>query len=240
MKKIVLAAMICLAFVGTIQAQYKPEAGSFTTELQFTPMGNLVSDVNTSGMGISGSPSPIFGLDLGFKGRYFISDNLAVRLTLGFGNTTLKEVDYNNPAPDHKDDEDVLKTKTSNFVIAPGIEYHFAGFERLSPYVGAEFLFGTLTNKTDLTYSYKDDYTKTKQKGTSLGINLVAGFDFYVYKGLYLGAELGFGYSSNKLKDTEYEQQVGNTTTSVTPEDYDKTTTVGFNCNPAIRLGWRF
>lgn len=239
MKKIVLAAMICLAFVGTTQAQYKPEAGSFTTELQFTPMGNLVSNVNTSGLGISGAPSPIFGLDLGFKGRYFISDNLAVRLTLGFGNTTLKEVDYNMYS-DGKEYEDVLKTKTSNFVIAPGIEYHFAGFERLSPYVGAEFLFGTLTNKTDFTTSHNADYTKTKQKGTSLGINLVAGFDFYVYKGLYLGAELGFGYSSAKVKDTESEQQVGGVTTSVIPEDYDKTTTIGFNCKPAIRLGWRF
>ena len=87
------------------------------------------------------------------------------------------------------------------------------------------------------------------------GINLVAGMDFFIYKGLYLGAELGLGYGyTNLLKGTakgNYKTVItdhssnGHTTTSEREIDKklkDQITNgnLSFRCNPMIRLGWRF
>jgi len=86
------------------------------------------------------------------------------------------------------------------------------------------------------------------------GINLGVGMDFYVYKGLYLGAEFGLCYvNAIALKGTSnYNTTVTTSYADGKPDDRielkdevkleDKIDNgnLGFRCNPMIRLGWKF
>ncbi|MDD4848110.1 MAG: BT1926 family outer membrane beta-barrel protein [Bacteroidales bacterium] len=226
MKKVFLAAMICLMFVGTTQAQYKPEGMALTTELQFTP--------------VQVTNGQVFDNNMAFRGRLFIADNMAIRLTLGYASMTDKSVDYDPANIGNEDDYMTTKDKESQFVFAPGFEYHFKGAERLSPYVGAEVGLVLGSAKETIDNSFNDDKSLTKQKGFGFDVSAVAGVDFYVYKGLYMGAEIGLGYASMKYGYGTNEITINGTTVTTDLKDYTQESKLGFHCSPAIRLGWKF
>jgi len=258
-------------------APYKLEKGSITTELNFSPFS-----INHN------FTMPALRL------RYAFSNKLALRANIGldFGHNKIKEnLDDTQEGYYFKEiitGSYVGKGSYTEFSFAPGIEYHFGKWERLSLYVGGELLFGFRTTQTNTELnreniiSQRDYYDNTyywvqttstistmKTKNCAyaydlcssyyaqtgkmfFGINALAGFDVYVYKGLYLGAEIGFGYiSSFALKGSVK----GNSTIEITtPEQmtkkYDTIDEVfndkisdgklTFKCNPMIRLGWRF
>lgn len=71
---------------------------------------------------------------------------------------------------------------------------------------------------------------------------LFAGVDFYVYKGLYLGTELGLGlnstkFSKMKFKTTSLEEDDA---TEIESNDKKRTMDLGFYIEPVLRLGWTF
>ena len=69
MKKLLLATAVCLLASANSFAQYKPEAGTVTTEIQFNPFNQ---------------DNENFSID-GLKLRYFFNEKHALRLNLGFG-----------------------------------------------------------------------------------------------------------------------------------------------------------
>jgi hypothetical protein len=124
-------------------------------------------------------------------------------------------------------------------------------------YYSGEFRFES-TSKTfssiktkNCTYDSWDGYYSQTGK-MFFGGNLLAGFDYYIYKGLYLGAELGLGYTHSLVLEGTVKGNIETTTTTsngtTTDESLinrvfnDKITggNLGFRCNPMIRLGWRF
>lgn len=169
-----------------------------------------------------------------------------------------------------------LMSKRTFFSMAPGVEYHFVSAGRLSAYVGAEISFGRSWTESDASThlvtkvsgggesEVYDDVMKTtgiaitdyatdgytiKGGDTSIfGAGLLAGFDFYIYNGLYLGTEIALAYNSTKLLEhTVYHKR----TYSNNPDanflkddtfDKDKQSSASFRfvCMPQIRLGWRF
>lgn len=231
MKKIIFTLIIVCAVTLYSQAQFKPEAGSITTELQFNPFNN--------------GGNAAFE-DMGLRGRYFLSEQLAVRLNLDFGMASGKNV-----SKDLNNNDVTAKTKASMFGIAPGIEYHLGSFERISPYVGAEIAFNTSGGKyteegKDYSIEAKnlmyDENTGSvsREFSTSFGLNLVLGVDVYIVEGLYMGAELGLGFGVEKLKPGELSVSQGSVSNVTKFEDKISGTGVAFNCVPQIRLGWRF
>ena len=151
------------------------------------------------------------------------------------------------------------KTSGMTISIRPGYEKHFAGTDRLSPYVGAEILFSMTTSKVTqdtvmvntvavAPTSYQVMTTTKKGDGasTSFGVNLLAGFDYYIAKGLSLGAEFGFGFSTTSMPNITSERAQYNKT-SGTPEvvaNRDKiqgsSMQVGPNVVGQLKLGWLF
>ena len=133
MRKYLLSlAMFATTFVVSAQENQesiKPESGSFSVEVGFTPL-------QTNSVSLQGGQ---------IKGAYSISDKFGVRLGLDFGTSTTT-VDNNESG--------VAWSKTSNcttqFTVNPGVTYSFAGTERLTPYVGAEVSFG-ISSKTEPT-----------------------------------------------------------------------------------------
>jgi len=290
MKKFFILTLISSSLAVFAQEQYKPEKGSFTTELQFNPFGiNTKIDAYDERIDFSTGPISMDGLKL----RYFVSEKIALRLALGLNfdqNSRVREIDDTEGGYYYqfvRTGEFSEENSHTTFSVATGFEYHFGNFERLSVYLGGEVLYGSTTTRSkisqDLTrtgsytdYDYWDEFIFQESTKSTLelkncsyyygccgddffqnapvffGGNIVLGMDFYVYKGLYLGVEFGFGYTHSSMKKGSYKRDYVSLTTingssSRTEDSIDKklgdkitSNNIGFRYSPMIRLGWRF
>ena len=144
--------------------------------------------------------------------RYFIKDNLALRLTLGRDgssvtttvpastSTVYNPADSTTTVTTIPASEVTTKNSIMNFGLAA--EYHLPGTDRMSPYFTAGFNTG------------KD----SRNDFSTFGLNLGAGIDYYVAENIYVGLELGFNYNSSE----------GSSSSSFG------------NAASALRMGWRF
>ena len=230
-KKVLLIAAIAAGVFTTtsVNAQddsFKPVGGEKNVEVNFTPLG--------------GSPISINNL----RFRYFMSSDMAFRVGFSVSSsssTTPEEVMDGT-------EEVELEDKSSSFGVSinPGIEKHFAGTDRLSPYVGAVLNFSMLNTKDvnqelDGTTAEAGDTYESETTGgsTTFGLNLVLGADWYFSKSIYMGTEVGFGFSSTSMKDDEVTNPGGpdtDTQTTINGSSFD----LGPNFNSAIRLGFLF
>jgi hypothetical protein len=228
MKKSFLSlAILALASVAAIAQDFKPVSGSKTLELQAaSPFA-------------SGRP---FSID-NIRARYFIADDMAVRVQ--FGIFVDNDTDQDTAAGKVLKDRERL----FNFNIKPGIEKHFEGTDRLSPYVGAELDIAIQSvSSVDESVGPNDNIRTTTVRGTGakgdgyfrFGVNLVGGADYYISKNLYLGAEVGWGIQSVSLSTIKTE--LSGFEGATTPKDFERggTLSVGTNFIGAFRLGWAF
>ncbi len=239
MKKLIFAsAALCAAAtisaqeVVETQPQAQPqtqvEEASVSTAKNFKPgserFGAEAGLSLGSGFGLNGG-------NLNFN--FTLSDEWMIRL--GFGVSVDKIANK---------DEDNNKSHVteSAFNVKPGIIYSFSGTDRLEPYVGAELVFG-LTSSCNYSYSKVDGATyerEEKVRNSHFGANAVTGFNFYVAKDLYVGAEVGLGFIV-----TPDSHKFG---TDAEGKDYDSkdnkasshTTTISPICTPSVRVGWKF
>ena len=117
---------------------------------------------------------------------------MAGRIQLGMMNTSMND-----------------STSMSSLNIGLGYEYHLSGTDRMSPYVGAAIGFGSDTDASDVSTS-------------RFGFNIIGGMDYYVFENVYMGLELGLGFSTETTGDADASSNFGNSMMS------------------AVRLGWRF
>lgn len=242
MKKMILMGVALLGMAFGASAQQKdcckvndncclPKAGDVSLEVQFNPFSNNFQT---------------FKIDQ-LQGRYFLGDKDAVRFGLGFGVHTDKET----PAPDSQSDE-WTKNRKGNFSINLGYERHFFNFKRVDLYAGAGLGFGLQSTCQTVSDSYQvngaTQYYEVRKYNqdswTRFNVNAFTGIDFYVYKGLYLGAELalevGFKhfpgqYTKGALVNGTYDKNWKSDKTN-------KSTTfdLGLLARPSLRLGWTF
>ena len=181
------------------------------------------------------------------RARYFVADNIAVRLTLGINSTTTTDNFYENEQ-DNSGAAGTYETKNGNWNLGLGAEYHFTGTDKLSPYVGLDILLGGGKNTTDGANSdgtsYVADYSENSEfKNSGFGVNLVAGTDYYFAENLYVGFELGWGWMS--MTDKEGTSSVTSGGVTVTNTSNESKTSMlmnndGSNFTGLLRLGWRF
>lgn len=204
----------------TVTESFKPDQG-YTLEVNFTPFDG---------------PNMISINSLNF--RRFLSSETAIRLGVSLNRQAWK-------TDNEKAGDDMYISKQSTFLfgLKPGIEKHFAGTNRLSPYFGAELDFRWFTSKAEETsgsdiyeISGATDEDFSNRKYIYFGLGIVAGTDYYFSKDIYMGAEIGFGYGVKSYGSVDVTE--GNTTTTTG----DKTTEsmFGQNFKPALRLGWKF
>ena len=221
-KRIFLTSMLAFAFL-------KVNAQSNNDENVFKPItGQKTFEVYLNPL--SATPITFNNVRL----RKFVSENKAYRLGGTLGIT--------NESPNFN----------FNLALMPGLEKHFAGTKRLSPYVGGELsILGSFSSS-----SVKDVGTKitTNNSGSffdgsnrslfGFGLNALIGTDFYVSKHLYFGIEAGYGLSLNKiLKNVKTVIVNGGQTTTTTTDGTSKFTlgtNLGTNLNGGIRFGFVF
>ena len=223
-----MAAVLAGAISASAQDSFKPEAGDFSLELNYTP--GILSGNNSS----AGFNLPEYGL----KGRLFVGDRFAVKLNLGFSTNSTNDKTYiTNPDNSVTTTEDI--SGRTSFSIMPGIEYHFGNYKRVSPYVGAAvgINVGNRVSR-DVTGNVS---SKTVSPTFGFAVQAAAGVDVYICKGLYAGLEMGLGYGLDKTGrgKTSSVDNTGATTESQGNSD-SITSSFGFFATPSIRVGWFF
>jgi hypothetical protein len=195
-----------LLLVEGIWAQ-KPTGGTVTAEV------GLQGAINNIAI------APIGGARL----RYFLGDNLAVRLGLNLQSQSQTDRVFENPDGTGGVGEE--KETFFLFGFRPGVEYHFAGGEKLSTFAGAQLILDITSAKTTRTNyalggGYTPNFTQTVDgqsnlgaKGTTFGLGLYSGFDWYFTEKVYLGIEWGLNFTSTSNSDVTITTSAGGTTT---------------------------
>lgn len=230
MKKLALLFVLLMGVVLGADAQFKPEGGEKNLEVNFSPLGG--SNISIPGAGI--------------KFRSFKSSTSALRLGVFLGMESSSEVTQDE---DSEIDAAELTDNSSSFSIniQPGIEKHMAGTDRLSPYMGAYVNIGytSTTEKTETQWGPEtsDVGTQTDKSGSmNLGLNAVAGFDWYFTNDVYLGTEFGFGvaYSTDLTNSSDFEGFDPNPDSGESKVGNSSSFQIGPNVVGQLRLGWLF
>jgi hypothetical protein len=227
MKTKLLALSCCLAVAFTVQAQtaeltqsenktYKPTAGDITTEVAV----NLEQGISLNRGGI--------------RMRKFVTADKAYRLGV--------DADYvSNKMADHTSTRYGAEMQQTSFSIsiAPGIEKHFVGTDRLSPYIGAELPIGYRGASAESeNYTAKGGWGPYPHFGNranvNIGLNGLAGVDYYFAPRFYAGFEIGAGIRYRKDQDV--------VVTSYSTQEYKGYHSVSFSSfsTGGIRLGFAF
>ena len=274
MKKLLFIVGLALTSL-TVSAQEQEvglPAGLFTLEWKFNPFDYESKPVKVAQL----------------NGRMFLNDKSAVRLGVGVG---FNRDDDEYSELDRISAKDSISKITNNALtlrFSLGYEYHFANTGRLDFYGGieggylgrfysaTEDLSATRTKvETTSTITYYDywktEYNKRNSEGDKLNENgifasVFTGIDYYIYKKLYIGAELGLTFNTGKKKNgssTEVEghRQTIGTTVSESASKYSsetgiytatdgtithrpiietKGTYTKVYIEPSIRIGWMF
>lgn len=220
-----------MIFVSALTLSASMFAQKATKDNPFSLEGQL--SYNTSSLSFN-APS--------LRMRYFLADDMAARVSLSLQNSSTK--DYYYELANNAGGVGTEINKTSMTMISLGAEKHFAGTDKLSPYIGADLVYGMGSSSAKWDKydgnSYNANVTRTiKNPNSMLGLNLVAGTDYYFAENFYLGLELGLGFSSTTEKAGEDVTTVsGTSTTILSPEA--KSSNFGNNFIGNFRLGWRF
>ena len=202
MKKVLLSIIAIFTF-GFMSAQkrlasqdYKPSKGTVTTEV------GLTGGLNNANFNLST-----------LKFRYFLKENVGLRMGLGIQNETDEAINNANPS-----NTITTTDKNSRFQINLGVEKHFEGSDRLSTFVGGDLVI-SLANQSNEVVQQNGNFNKSRgggNAGSAFGVQLLTGADYYIAKKVYLGVEAGLSILTGKGKDVITETRVGNVTTSST------------------------
>jgi len=248
MKKLIAIAAAALLLGGTVSAQETTSMQASSSASTKATAGAITVEGQLSLWGPTNVIAPLI------RGRYFLTDDLAVRLQLGFftNNNTTNFAEQNNG----EGGQGSRERTNSMFDIRLGIEKHLGSHEKFSPYLAAEFMFGSGSATETWTNSDNgNDYEvgesnkisggwngggTTYNPGTTIGLNLIIGADYYVFDQLYVGAEFGYGFTSNNRPDVVTERTSGNTTVTTVNLGGSSSALGMYNMNGGLRIGLRF
>ncbi len=218
----------------------KPGAKSLTTELNVNPFNGQISLNNSLNQ---------------IKFRYFTSQDVALRF--GFNVSRIDSANnVNNPYGTNSSFNSDEK-KSTTIGVNLGVEKHFKGTKRLSPYFGADLSITersssenisnnqsttTVTNAWYYTYfSNNTTITSIQQPGyTRYGLNLFTGFDFYIARHFFFGYEFDYSISKTSWKDISIVSTPSTGVNTGNSSIKNTNTTFGPNLINGIRLGYSF
>lgn len=191
MKKV--SALVAFLFLGSVLtfAQVNknydgpmPEVrqGSKSFIFMYTPFQSNLNPVPVSNASVYPDNSTSLA-GAGF--RYFFTNEIAVALGLSFGSGTTEREFPNG------DSEELSSTSLG---VAIDANYHFKPLYSVSPYVGINVNFGSVSSTFDETSGGTTE--SSEFSGTGFGAGLNFGFDWYFTEGLSLGGRYTLGFQS--------------------------------------------
>ena len=176
------------------------------------------------------------------RARYFVNDNIAARVTLGMSSSseTINVYEVGGSGTGTIDMGDM------SWSLGLGAEYHLSGTDKLSPFFSAGVSFGGMTMTEDWSNSDGVDYmadmtAAVESSGSTFGLGIGAGVDYYVFDNIYIGLEMGLGWESYTDGGGSTSITAGGTTTDVTTESSGSSSSLSLGGgNMGFRIGWRF
>lgn len=209
-----------------------PEAGDIALGFDAVPFFDFMlnaADIMTNAGQTSQHPGYVSGFSTVLVGKYFLEDDLAVRVKFGINTLKEKEVVYfddpadvfANPAdPDSwKEISDVYSTSSSEWVIGGGLEFR-RGHNRLQGFYGGELLLGIKTLSGKAEYAVPQDldaatngYTNgngtlvsdprilSSKLGTgfTLGLRGFVGVEYFFAPKMSVAGEFGWGVGYSSI-----------------------------------------
>lgn len=219
MKNSVLFVLIMALLSITATAQLKPVSGDLGLGFKLTGLDNVAfNNWNNSSFQ---TPQALV--------RFYLNDKFALRATLGVDvdNST---VENNRQGLDNSglattfEVKEVTSVSSTSLGVGAGVEYHLTSqATKIDPYVGAEIPFafvGTSNQKVDYdstrtrlvdaatSYLLRQSTETNTPGGIAVGLNLLAGFNYFFSDNFAIGAEYGLG--------TNYQLLGGTTSTKTT------------------------
>lgn len=264
MKKVLLTlALAAFAFAANAQEATKVDDGiGVAVEVQVVPNfngGNWFQMPEIRGRYTLGNGDNV-RLTLGFNRHY---DNGKVALAIPVREDYATDALYDAAQANYEHAlNNYNKTTWGNFSLGLGYEHFFVKEGRLRPYVGGALNLTWNFARTHTFTEYKsatsDDWYNTDvvikgkaidpsatlhEKSFVWGLGAFTGVDFYLYKGLYIGAELNLGVNF------QYDGNIVTTTKDSNPNVDDRVdeqvrknagSTISYAVIPMLRLGWEF
>ena len=193
-----------------------PEAGDIAIQMDATPILdfglNVVNIMNNTGA-TSQHPGFVSGFNQTLVGKYFLTDNKAVRIKLGIntGTTSAKSYGDNPLTPSSLNPENVLlvtsKQSANGVLLGGGLEWR-RGHNRLQGFYGGEAFVGFGSNSVKNTYEIEYNQanqdsagmmigttrTLSDKSGASItfGLRAFAGVEYFILPKISIGAEFGW------------------------------------------------
>lgn len=231
-KAILLFGFAAVSFAAQAQVNdefksFKPTKGDVTTELGLAGgLNNADFKLNESGL---------------LRFRYFVKENLAFRLGVNVSSNSNTEKFYDAGSAEGK-----KVTRNNGVLLNLGIEKHFSGTPRLSPYVAGDILLGlnggsVKMDNTDGNVYISQVSSKRTGPGTfSFGVRGVVGADYYIAKHVYVGAEAGLGVLNSIEGKTKTTTTIPGKTTTVETKSAGSTMELNPSVITGIRIGFVF
>ena len=172
---------------------------------------------------------------IGFEGKYYITNNIAVRLS-GMGMMSASPAQDSVPGialdpvsiPEYAD---VPSTEVAAYIVNIGGDYYFdTKVKGLFPYMGIQ---GNVNYAKQTSFTLQaDDFGERVAEAYGFGGSAVGGIDYYIADGMYIGFEAKiFSYMYSVAKQFPYP--------GMEAIDADNHT-VSFLSNPVFKVGFTF
>ena len=139
----------------------------------------------------------------GFGGKYYIANHFALRLGLGFTYNTQTD---KNPATPPLPTNVLSESKRTTFsvTVAPGIQYNVVTSGPVVGYIGGQVSFTTNSDNRDgNSNGLGAGFTNSasyKVTGTTFGVALFIGAEWFAWDNISLAAEYRLGFSTTSGK----------------------------------------
>ncbi|MDR1455445.1 MAG: hypothetical protein LBJ01_07335 [Tannerella sp.] len=223
-KKYVFLVCVCALTAGPSMAQVnsnKPEKGALLLEAGLAPFADESVQLREGQL----------------RAVYMTSEKIGLRVGLGF----LSEFASNDNGLTG-DNWAKSSGSATQLSFTPGLVRFFEGTDKLSPYIGAELILGTESNKST---SEADDFKQVETNSggplNRYGLGAFSGFNYYFAKNLYAGVEINVSLQGHSVKRGKTETTIDGAKETIEPPK-DRTRNGEFKtaCYPLIRLGWSF
>lgn len=195
--KIAALAFVIAFSIGLSRTSFAQDNSNDHVIRPLTAQGSAAFIFDLAGIGTFGFGGPSIGpLSSGVGMKYYISDDLALRVLAGLSTTS-----GNSANPDSAS----AKPSTTNFGIGVGVEKHFRPLYSTSPYVGAQISFGDASDDNG-----QSGNAEVKHSSSSFNVGVLAGFDWFMTQGMALGGEMNLGFTSTSSSTTAGSTTVNN------------------------------
>lgn len=157
----------------------------------------------------------------GVGGKMYISDGTAIRLALGFSNSSETFKNPNSPIPAGQTAE--RKITETSFSVYPAILYNLTSNTSIVPYIGGQV--GLTWGKRERESIGFDAGRKDNETATTFSVAGLLGVEWFAWTNVSVGAEYQLAFASSSGK---YENTVGGATTS-----FDAPTNTSFSLGSA-------